>query len=63
MSDLYTSCAYPFFHVKLPPALCQPPTENLRAVSADLRGLADAAKRHPSQVLFGEAPPKPDLAK
>ncbi|MBI4568330.1 MAG: MCE family protein [Planctomycetes bacterium] len=38
-------------------------TENLRAVSADLRGLADAAKRHPSQVLFGEAPPKPDLAK
>ena len=34
--------------------------ENLRQISDNLRMLTDSAKRYPSQVVFGEPPPRRD---
>jgi phospholipid/cholesterol/gamma-HCH transport system substrate-binding protein len=35
--------------------------ENLRTVSEDMREMADNATRYPSQMLFGEPPPRSEL--
>jgi phospholipid/cholesterol/gamma-HCH transport system substrate-binding protein/paraquat-inducible protein B len=35
--------------------------ENLRAVSQDMREVADNATRYPAQILFGEPPPRSEM--